>query len=45
MESRVDKATERHQKGYNCAQAVACTYCDMRYVCGKKPVMEAFDNE
>lgn len=23
----------------------ACTYCDMRYVCGKKPVMEAFDNE
>lgn len=29
MESRVEKATERHQKGYNCAQAVACTYCDL----------------
>ena len=29
MESRVDKATERHQKGYNCAQAVACTYADL----------------
>lgn len=29
MESRVQKATERHQKGYNCAQAVACTYCDL----------------
>ena len=29
MESRVDKAAERHKKGYNCAQAVACTYCDL----------------
>ena len=29
MESRVDKATERHQNGYNCAQAVACTYADL----------------
>lgn len=29
MESRVEKATMRHQKGYNCAQAVACTYCDL----------------
>lgn len=29
MESRVQQATERHQKGYNCAQAVACTYCDL----------------
>ena len=29
MESRVDKAAERHKQGYNCAQAVACTYCDL----------------
>lgn len=29
MENRVDQATARHQKGYNCAQAVACTYCDL----------------
>lgn len=29
MESRVEKAAMRHQKGYNCSQAVACTYCDL----------------
>lgn len=29
METRVQQATERHQKGYNCAQAVACTYADL----------------
>ena len=29
MESRVDEAAKRHQKGYNCAQAVACTYSDL----------------
>ncbi len=29
MESRVEQASLRHQKGYNCAQAVACTYCDL----------------
>ena len=29
MESRIDKALERHHMGYNCAQAVACTYCDL----------------
>lgn len=29
MESRVKQAEERHQKGYNCAQSVACTYCDL----------------
>ena len=29
MESRVNKAAERHKKGYNCAQAVACAYCDL----------------
>lgn len=29
MESRVNKAIELHDKGYNCAQAVACTYCDL----------------
>lgn len=29
METRVEKTIERHDKGYNCAQAVACTYCDL----------------
>lgn len=29
MESRVEQAAMRHRKGYNCAQAVACTYCDL----------------
>ena len=27
MDTRVEKTIERHKKGYNCAQAVACTYC------------------
>jgi len=29
MESRVQTAVEKHKQGYNCAQAVACTYCDL----------------
>lgn len=29
MDTRVEKAAEKHSRGYNCAQAVACTYCDM----------------
>lgn len=29
MESRVEEALKKHSKGYNCAQAVACTYCDL----------------
>lgn len=29
MESRVKRANELHKKGYNCAQAVACAYCDL----------------
>lgn len=29
MESRVENTIQRHDKGYNCAQAVACTYCDL----------------
>lgn len=29
MESRIDKVSENHHKGYNCAQAVACAYCDL----------------
>ncbi|MBR3598319.1 MAG: C_GCAxxG_C_C family protein [Lachnospiraceae bacterium] len=29
MESRVEKTIELHNKGYNCAQSVACTYCDL----------------
>ena len=28
METRVDKVAEKHKSGYNCAQAVACAYCD-----------------
>ena len=26
--SRVSLAAQRHQNGYNCCQAVVCTYCD-----------------
>lgn len=29
MESRVKDAEKRKGCGYNCAQAVACTYCDL----------------
>ncbi|MGL5436899.1 MAG: C-GCAxxG-C-C family protein [Lachnospiraceae bacterium] len=29
MKSRVEETIIRHDKGYNCAQAVACTYCDL----------------
>jgi len=29
MSDRVAKAAELHKKGYNCAQAVACAYCDI----------------
>lgn len=29
METRIAQADARHRKGYNCAQAVACTYCDL----------------
>ncbi len=29
MESRIKQTIELHKKGYNCAQAVACAYCDL----------------
>lgn len=29
MKSRVKEAVERKKCGYNCAQAVACTYCQL----------------
>ncbi len=29
MESRIKEAEKRKMCGYNCAQAVACTYCDL----------------
>lgn len=29
MENRVEKALANHEKGYNCAQSVACAFCDM----------------
>ena len=29
MTERYDKVTEKHAKGYNCAQAVACAYSDL----------------
>lgn len=28
MEKFVEKALENHKRGFNCAQAVACAYCD-----------------
>ena len=29
MNTRVEETVKRHDIGYNCAQAVACTYCDL----------------
>lgn len=29
MNTRVEETIKKHDKGYNCAQAVACTYCDL----------------
>lgn len=29
METRVEEALKRESRGFNCAQAVACTYCDL----------------
>lgn len=29
MKTRIEEATERQLRGYNCAQAVACAYCDL----------------
>ena len=29
MKTRVEETIAKHSKGYNCAQAVACTYCDL----------------
>jgi len=29
METRMEKAIEKRNRGYNCAQAVACSYCDV----------------
>ncbi len=29
MQTRIDQADERHRRGFNCAQAVACTYADL----------------
>ena len=29
MNTRTEKTQELHSKGYNCAQAVACAYCDL----------------
>ena len=28
MESKIEEAVNKNKNGYNCAQAVACTYCD-----------------
>lgn len=29
MKTRIAETIKKHENGYNCAQAVACTYCDM----------------
>ena len=44
MESRIERADELHRKGYNCAQAVACTYADLVGVSEQEAFrsMEAF---
>ncbi|MCQ4635678.1 C-GCAxxG-C-C family protein [Anaerovorax odorimutans] len=44
MSERVTKAVENHRKGYNCAQAVVCAYCDLMGVDEKEAfkMSEAF---
>lgn len=27
--TRIEETINKHDKGYNCAQAIACTYCDL----------------
>ena len=41
---RIAKVKENHEKGYNCAQAVACAYCDLYGVSEAEAfrAMEAF---
>lgn len=29
MESRIAQTEAKHKQGYNCAQSIACTYCDL----------------
>lgn len=29
METRINLTAEKHAQGYNCAQAILCTYCDL----------------
>lgn len=29
MQTRVEETIKKHDIGYNCAQSVACTYCDL----------------
>lgn len=29
MDTRVEKTLEKRKHGYNCAQSIACTYCDL----------------
>ncbi|MBR5267692.1 MAG: C_GCAxxG_C_C family protein [Lachnospiraceae bacterium] len=29
MQTRVEETLKRHDRGFNCAQSVACTYCDL----------------
>lgn len=29
MKTRVEETIKKHNKGYNCAQSIACTYCDL----------------
>lgn len=44
MKERVQKALENHKKGYNCAQATACAFCDELGKSEKEvfEIMEAF---
>lgn len=44
MDSRISKADELHRRGFNCAQAVACAYCDLVGVDEREAfrAMEAF---
>ena len=43
MQSKVNEAAKRKNCGYNCAQAVACTYCDMAGIDEETAKQKAID--
>ena len=51
--NRAERAAEYHKKGYNCAQAIVCAFCDkagldeetaLGYLSGSRPTGIYFQN-